>query len=142
MKLTCALALAASVAACSSEADRAQDHVARCWIAIPESDNRVRLHDAEAIYLRGETVIVPSSRCDGERLQSVDQTLSVEAVLNRLGRRNVQTPLGFRATILATVLRRPSPHVVEIKLIELNDLEALSQPQSEQVLRRSSSGSQ
>jgi hypothetical protein len=137
MNSSCALVLSAVLlGGCTSELDSAQERLLQCWKAERVGADRIKISGAEMIYLRGESVVVPSATCQGARLQVVDEAQSVVEVLDKIEHRNTASPLGFRGDILVEVVRIASRDVTEVNMLQLRDHDLLEPGESVEVLNR------
>jgi hypothetical protein len=128
------LAVLLTINACSRLNEAARQHALRCWDNISVAGADMRLSAADAIYLRGKALIIPSSRCHGERLQVIDYSPEAISALNKIEYRNTSRPLGFRATLIVQPIRRATPKVIEVRAASIADAKLLNERYSMRVL--------
>lgn len=124
----CLLLLLAS--GCSPTSVRDVEDVKRCWEYVRQDDDIVQINRVKMVYLRGKTVVIPSSKCEGVRLQAVEISPSSLDVLRGIEYRDVAEPLAIEATARFVMIKRASNHVIEIRLISLTDMVKLDHDNS------------
>lgn len=131
------LAIFLALSACVNRKATLDQHVIRCWDGVHLGDSsRIKLPRANAIYLRGRTVIVPSSKCANERLQAIEYSESSIVALRHIEYRNTESPLAFTGTMIILPLKQPSRSVVTVRLIEMRDITRLDQHRAAETLKQ------
>ena len=119
-----------AVSACSLGGASAKPDIRACWKYVSNVSGHTKVKNVEFIYLRGETVVIPSLICQNLRMQGVDFSSSALHEVKTLERRDVSVPLGVRGSILMDILNQPSPNVIEIRVVKILSSTKLTQARS------------
>lgn len=137
MRLLCYYgALPFLVAGCSSGQPAARSMVADCWEGVRGQGNHLQIEGAKFIYLRGATIVAPSPKCKGVRLQGVDFSKKSREILEKIEYRDLTDPLGVRGTLEFTLAPRRSAGVIEASIIDIDDYSKLDVRESRAIMKR------
>ncbi|QNQ10004.1 hypothetical protein [Sphingomonas alpina] len=105
-----------------------------CWNHVRSVGKNVAIDDVDFIYLRGETIVIPSFKCRKLRIQAKQISESSLSELRNIEYRNIEGILGLRGSVLFSDIRPDSNGVIEVNIISIAIHDRLNPGKSEEIL--------
>lgn len=119
MKRSNFLLIFLSFGACSDANLSSRTQLNSCWKNVSKYSSHFKIDFVEYIYLRGETIIIPSVNCVKIRMQAREFSKGALKQLREIEYRDSSIPLRLRGSIIFDVVDQKTSKVIEIKVISL-----------------------
>lgn len=122
---------------CSENPDKISSDFFNCWHAKNVAEDIIEINNADFIYLKPFTALIPSNLCDKKLIRVIEFSDSSSVYLNKVSYRDYDGIKGYHGSIAIRYIRNGTQNIYEVKVERLSIKNRLDKRTSDYILERS-----